>query len=321
MKIIALMPVKNEEWILDYSLTCLKPFVDEIIVIDDGSIDETHNILLKHKVKLINKPSNGYENLRKELLKAGRASKGTHFVFLDADEVFTADLCVDFRTILKKMKPGQKIQFNWLAMWKSPFAFRDDGSIWSNLYKDFVFCDDCVSDFEDVSVYIYEPRTPGKNNKNNTLKIKEYGGVMHYQFVPWKKFQIKQAWYRCIELIKFPNTAHIINNKYKITLDTKTVKLSQIQTDWLPNINIPKGIENVTSDWHFNEIKTFFKEYGVDYFEKLDIWYIKDLKKEFFKQKGRYPKNYFFNKHTIYMYFKNVLRNTKNYIDEKNRNI
>ena len=301
MKIIALMPVKNEAWILDYSLTCLKPFVDEIIVIEDGSTDETRNILLRHKVKIINKQFKGYGNLRKELLNAGRENKGTHFVFLDADEVFTADLLKDFRNILKKMRPGQKLLFNWLAMWKSPFVFRDDNSVWSNNYKDFVFCDDDISDFEDI--YIHEPRTPGKNKKSNTLKLKEYGGVMHYQFVSWKRFQLKQAWYRCSELIKFPRTEASINQKFSITLGNEKMKCSPIPTKWLHSINIPKGIEEVTNNWYFNEIKKFFKKYEVNRFEKLNIWHIEELNAEFFKKEGKYPQSFFIDNYVFCKYY------------------
>ena len=41
MKIIALLPFKNEEWILPSYLHNTTKIVDEIISIDDGSIDNS----------------------------------------------------------------------------------------------------------------------------------------------------------------------------------------------------------------------------------------------------------------------------------------
>jgi glycosyltransferase involved in cell wall biosynthesis len=302
MKVIALMPVKNEAWILDYTLTCLKDFVDEIIVLEDGSTDSTKDILLKHPVTVINTPFNGFGSMRKELLRAGREHGGTHFVWLDADEVFTADLREDFRDLLKSMELGQKIQLRWLAMWKSPFVFRDDESVWSNNFKDFIFCDDGVSNFDET--WIHEARTPGENKQSNTIKIETYGGVMHYQFVPWQRFQLKQAWYRCSELIKYPNTEGAINGTYSITLDDPTARCSPVRTNWLYDRGIPRNIEDLTSNWHQDSINAYFDTYGAKYFENLDIWHIKLLRDEFFEREGRYPVSRTSNR----KYLKDVLK-------------
>lgn len=200
------------------------------------------------------------------------------------------------------MEPGQKILLRWLAMWKSPFAYRDDDSVWSNSFKDFIFCDDSISDFDNT--WIHEPRTPGENKQSNTIKYEKYGGVMHYQFVPWQRFQLKQAWYRCSELIKYPNTDKIINEKYSITLDNPTARCSPIQTNWLFDISIPRNIEDLTSNWHMDSIMDYFKLYGVKYFEKLDIWHIEPLREEFFIIEGRYPQN----RTTVRDYFGDIFR-------------
>ena len=41
MKIIALLPFKNEEWILPTFLSNVLPIVDEIISLDDSSTDNS----------------------------------------------------------------------------------------------------------------------------------------------------------------------------------------------------------------------------------------------------------------------------------------
>lgn len=268
MKVIALMPVKNEEWILDYTLTCLKGFVDEIIVIDDGSTDNTPDILSKHHVMVINNSFDGFGIMRKELLRVGREHEGTHFVFLDADEAFTADLGEDLRDLLKGMMAGHKILLRWLAMWKSPFVFRDDESVWSNNFKDFIFCDDGISDFDET--WIHEPRTPGENKPSNTVKIEQYGGVMHYQFVPWERFQAKQRWYRYLELARNPNSATEIIATYRITEDDPSARVSPIKSSWIRGYSVPCGIENAEPGWFLTEIQKMDERFGEDFFSVLN---------------------------------------------------
>ena len=45
MKVISLLPFKNEEWVLPTYLHSIKRLSDEIIAIDDGSTDNSVKIL------------------------------------------------------------------------------------------------------------------------------------------------------------------------------------------------------------------------------------------------------------------------------------
>ena len=96
MKVIALLPFKNEEWCLPSYLHNTTKIVDEIIAIDDGSIDNSAKILedagakVYSSEKLKNFNSCWSEgSIRAELLKLGRESGETHYVCLDADETFS----------------------------------------------------------------------------------------------------------------------------------------------------------------------------------------------------------------------------------------
>ena len=44
MKVIALMPVRNEAWVLEHSLRCLSGYCDVILVADQDSEDASREI-------------------------------------------------------------------------------------------------------------------------------------------------------------------------------------------------------------------------------------------------------------------------------------
>jgi len=293
------MPLKNEEWILKTTIPHLKKFTDEIICLDGGSTDGTVAYLKSAGVHVRpqNEKKTNFSAWRRELLDWGRERGGTHFVWLDADEAFTTNFLEGFRDRLSKMKPGEKLALQWLCLWKSPYVYRDDTSIWSNLYKDFIVCDDPKTSFDNT--LIHEGRTPGPNtNPDGTIswtKIPlDEGSVLHFQFVPFKRFQIKQAYQRCRELVMSTGSALRINNKYSVTLDDPNARIKSIPPEWLADIGTGGNLEAISSvadNWFMAGIMVYFKEKGSLYFEPLQIWHVPELKEYFIKENGRTPKS------------------------------
>jgi glycosyltransferase involved in cell wall biosynthesis len=319
MKIIALMPLKNEEWILKTTIPQLRKFADEILCLDGGSTDGTLEYLKSQGVSV--KPQTekkiNFSAWRREVLEWGRERGGTHFIWLDADEAFTTNFlgekngAISFRDRLSKMKPGQKLALQWLCLWKSPYVYRDDASVWSNLYKDFIVCDDPKTTFTDT--YIHEGRTPGPNahpdGSSTWIRIPPTeGAVLHFQFVPFDRYQIKQAWQRCNERNKNIVSARHINYKYSATLDDPNARTRSIPTKWFFGINNLENISTITENWYLNAILQFFKEKGILYYEPLQIWHIPQLNDAFKKEAARNPVP------KIYPHFVIVAKNILNQI-------
>jgi glycosyltransferase involved in cell wall biosynthesis len=294
MKIIALVPVKNEAWILPTFLSSVKPISDKIIALDDNSTDESKKILEQNNVLVL--PFKQKQNIqspmserRKILLEEGRKQKGTHFIWLDADEAFTNPFIKNSKNIIQAMKPGQKLVMQWLALWKNTSYYKNDSSVWSNNYKDFIFCDHPEYDFEQK--FLSEARTPESTIPSDNIKINiNQGAVLHFQFVFWQGFQIKQAWYRCLELIKKPQNAFNINQTYKITLDDKKTKLSKMPDNWVKGIKMPLSESKIKTLSLLKEISARFNQYGILFFEPLQIWHVPELYNEFVKIIGRKPR-------------------------------
>lgn len=282
MKIIALLPFKNEEWILPTYLSNVLPIVDEVIAIDDGSTDNGPAILKQHlNVQVrsneeVLKSGWAEFNIRQKLLELGREAGGTHFVCLDADETFTSNFMPVAKQIISKLEPGQKLAFQWLALWKSVDHYRDDKSVWSNNYKDFIIHD--APNLQHDYAFLGVGRTPGVNNDNTWLKLNpKYGAVFHYQFSCWQNFQLKQAWYRCSELIKMPGTEASINQKYAITLEDPETFVRAAPESWLKGIPLP-DVDSQPISWHLKKIEEWFKEFGPQHFAGLQIWHIPEIK-------------------------------------------
>ena len=85
MKVSIVIPAKNEAQSLAHLLPALQqlPFISEIIVVNDGSEDDTEQVCQQQGVKVITHP---YSMGNGAAIKAGaRAASGEAIVFMDAD--------------------------------------------------------------------------------------------------------------------------------------------------------------------------------------------------------------------------------------------
>ena len=267
-----------------------------IIALDDQS-DDNGALLLKKagaQIKVLSKSVSFVPMSKKRqwLLELGRQAKGTHFIFLDADEAFTFPFTQNHQSLAANLKPGQSLVMQWLALWKLPNYYRDDNSVLSNNYKDFVYYDDNQSSF--TFNLLSEPRTPG--NPDSVVRIKPAEGeVFHFQYLDQEYYQIKQAWYRCLELIDQPGRAQTINRRYAFTLDKDRIQLSLVPAGWWKGINLPTSVEG-NNNWRLVQILEWFNKYGAGYFEQLDIWHILPLYHYFVSKVGRIPSGSALNK-------------------------
>jgi glycosyltransferase involved in cell wall biosynthesis len=288
MKIIGLLPFKNEAWCLPSYLNTMCKVCDEIIAVDDGSIDEGRQILEDAGVEVHDNKERDVSawaehHIRQKLLHLGRSAGGTHFICLDADETFTSNLVPKLRKGISRLEPGHKMRLHWLPMWKSLYHYRDDNSPWSKSFKDFIFCDDHKMEYP--YAWLHVGRTPGENTPTNHILVPEgKGGVFHWQFSDWERFQIKQCWLRCSELIKYPDQTNHINQKYRITLDDPNTFVKAVPEDWMKNIVLPDlNHDRIDWKWRLEEILKWFEQYGQNYFAGLEIKQLQPIINKYYK--------------------------------------
>lgn len=290
MKVIVLMPVRNEEWILEKSLKAASLFSDAIIVGDQHSTDMTPRICRSFKkvVYVVNdSPYPGTQNRRQILLnKARELYGGGNILFcLDADEIPTADIFNnrEWHTLLENLKPLQSVLMQWIMLWRSPYTYRSDDSVWSDSWKHFLFKDDGKTDYPLGNVH--ESRVLDEKNSVQFDPVK----VLHFQFVVWHRMLAKQAHCRVMEYKTFPKKNTLfINQAYGATKDERGMKLVNVPRAWVGYWE-KNGIELNFSEkeltWYEIEILQDFNRFGGNSFKWLDIWDIDWEKKRQLAQK------------------------------------
>lgn len=122
-KVSIIIPTFNEEQNIS---TCLESLLNqsykdfEIIVVDDGSTDQTKEIVKTLSAKLITQSHLGPAKARN---LGAKESKGDILVFMDADMIFEKDFIGDLvKPILKKKYKGTFSKNEFVANWKNKWA-------------------------------------------------------------------------------------------------------------------------------------------------------------------------------------------------------
>lgn len=290
-KIIALLPFKNEEWVLKEYIHCIKKITDHIITHDNGSNDNSAQILkdagaivIPRSTKLT-KSFQEFE-IRSLLLEYGRAAGGTHFICLDADEVFSDAFYKNAIEKILSLAPGQSLWMDWVTLYGDTSTERIDG-VYKKISKNFIVHD--APGLEFTYAFLGVSRTPGNVLERVTLERNE-GSVIHYQYLNTERSNMKRVWYMCYEHIEKRRTPLRINTTYEIQKKNPKIPTRQVSLDSTYTI-IDQSITTYdqVKDWRFDEILGWFDTYGIEFFEPLDIWDVTSFEKLFREKMKRKP--------------------------------
>ncbi len=291
MKIIALLPVRNEAWVLRHSLACLSGFCDVILASDQDSEDDSRSVcrefpkvvLFESKERLI------CEQVRWQLWDAARDYAGENLIWCtDADEVMSPAMAQRFFRSCGELDPGTVIDCLFHQSWESRVRYRDDLTVWRPYWKPVAVRDDRRMDYSRVrDLPLHEERVPVDHAG---ARLRADIPILHLQWLLPEQNQFKQAWYRCRELIGGAKSVEEINQEYVHTLPATAVKTSPVPGEWIRDVTFPQTAGAKGLSWQAREILGWFDERGVEFFEPLDIWHIRRLRDEFRRRAGRRPR-------------------------------
>lgn len=293
MNIVALLPVRNEAWVLRHSLACLSGFCDVILVNDQNSEDESRDICRQFpKVTMLESTESLVcEQARWQLWDAARAFGGCNlFWCTDADELVSPRLVaavLDRRR--SELEPGTILECGYYHLWESPDRYRDDGSRYGPHGKPVAIVDDGRVDYDrSRRLPLHEERVPVAPGAP-LLRASDVP-VLHLQWLIANSNQMKQAWYRCREWLNGEKSAAAINAFYSVTFPAPRARTTPVPREWTADVTFPDSSVDQEPTWHQREIFDWFDQYGVEFFEPLEIWHVATLRREFARRAGRRAK-------------------------------
>src|SRR5882724_9073912 len=114
MKLIGIMPVRNEQWCLGLTARVALMWCDRIVILLHACTDESANIIqtirAEHPDRVVVR-THRHESWtemahRQQMLEIARGTDATHIAIIDADELLTANLLGLIRGHVEQLPPG-----------------------------------------------------------------------------------------------------------------------------------------------------------------------------------------------------------------------
>ncbi len=293
MKVIALLPIKNEAWVLDHTLRALSAFCDVILINDQQSVDASRDIARQFPkaVWIDSQESHVCEQARWQLWDVARQYEGDNLLWCtDADELIAPSLARHFLESRRDaLRRGVVVESLYCHFWNSRERYRTGLGAYAPYWKPIAIVDDRRLDYDrSRALPLHEERVPIAPNATRVRA--EHSPVLHLQWLLPNRSQMRQAWYRCKEWLQRERSAAEINRFYSATLPQWRVPTDAVPHDWIEGLTLPGTDIDRQPTWQQSEILAWFDAKGVELFEPLEIWHVPLLREEFKRRARRSPR-------------------------------
>ncbi len=256
-----MVPVRNEDWILDVFLRHHLDFFDAVIVADQMSTDTSRKIARQFKkVTLIDNVAKDFDEpyMRQLLLDEARSrfGVGNLLVALDADELlYPLDNLALALQAMESSRVGTRFWVNRVNL------LPDLRLTWS-VYGGVVGMVDDGSNFNPEG-RIHASRIP--LNSHHAAQLLPHGITqLHLQFIAWSRMEEKHKWYRRWEIAELGKSSIFVWRRYVHMHSLEASKLSTVHIPDSLRGRLKKAIAigNSQSNWLDRKLKL---ERKIDY--------------------------------------------------------
>lgn len=279
MKIVGLMLVRNEDWILEASIDAAFQWCDNLVIYLDRCTDRTREIVERPRggrvCRIVDEnPSAEWDEmtLRQLTLEWGRKVGGTHFAIIDADEILTHNYLGMVRGWFEQLTPGEVLELPMVPVYDDLDHIRTDEP-WYSAWLTLGFADAPGLTWRPADDgYQHHHRAPyGVSGKRLRPVMRGFGGVMHLQFANSRRLLAKHVLYRMVDHLRWPDRESVekLNAKYDQALRRPQYVIDVPSEYWGNHLKPSIHLSGIPYQEH--EIQRLLSEHGREAFEGLDL--------------------------------------------------
>lgn len=286
MKLVAMMPVHNEDWMLGLSLRVALRWCDAVAVLNHASTDRTPGVIadavaeFPGRVHVITDPDPTWREMvhRQRLLAAARDLGASHCAIVDADEILTGNIDVEsLRSAIDRLEPRCVMQLPGYYMRGSIHRYHANG-VWGRRWFSMAFRDHPSLAWDGDQFHHREPL--GCARFFDRPMEHGDGGVMHLWGTPERRLVAKHRLYKIIERVRWPDKpVGQIDRMYSLAIHGQW---REHPNQWTYS-KAPPGWWEPYEHWchHLNlaavptqeaESLDLISKYGAEYFAGLDLF-------------------------------------------------
>lgn len=312
MKLVGLMPVRNEAWVLGLSLRVALQWCDEVVCLDHASTDSSAVLISQihdeseKRVWWRHEPDSNWNEMahRQRLLEMSRQRGATHIAIIDADEILTGDLLCPIgavetvrgatnhgpliRDYVKTTPPGSILQLPLYNLRGSLDRYHANG-IWGDRWVSLVFADDPRLSWTGDTDHHREPfGMPARFHK----PIEQgRGGILHMWGASERRLRAKHALYKVSNRLRFPKRTtreiELMYNLWRSPADSaamypqekdwhKAWEFRNVPKEWWQaheDLTAPDGNVDLRGEpWQESMVRELLKNHGQERFQGLDLF-------------------------------------------------
>jgi hypothetical protein len=296
VKIVAIMPVRNEDWVLGLSARALLRWVDHLVILVHASTDRTLDIVTdlymadKGRISVIYIKDPVWREMahRQELLTRARLNGATHIVTIDADEVLSGNLVKHARLMVEDIPAGMVLQLPWITCRDSIYNQHGSG-LWSEQHASCGFVDNPRLHWQARNGYDFHQRAPmGLPEVPFRPVTHAGGGILHLQYSSRRRLLAKQALYKMTEVVRWPgrDTVATINQRYDWSVygaprrpedGNPRFDLAPVPVQWWEGYeDLQKYLDVDAEPWQERECQRLWETHGPAKFAGLDLFGVVD---------------------------------------------
>lgn len=288
LKLIAIMPVRNEDWVLGLSARVALMWCDELMILIHASEDRTAAIASGLTCEFPGRCWVSFEQApewnemahRQHLLADARQRGATHIAIVDADELLAGNLLASIREHVERLSPGYILRLPGYNLRGSLSRYHSNG-VWGNRMFSLAFKDDGRANWQGDQFHHREPF--GVANVSYEPVRQGLGGVMHLWGADERRLIAKHALYKMTERLRWPSKpAREIDAYYNYAIRESASNGTQFAchwayavapaTWWEPYRDLMAYLSLSAPPWQETEARRLWLEHGAQRFIGLDLF-------------------------------------------------